>query len=347
MKAHVWLKRIIIVLLVVIILAGIKGINLYRRAFAPNIFVTREDTYLYIATGSTWNDVIEEIKELKLARNSKSLEWTVDKKNYRNHIHPGRYFVKNRMSNNEFINMLRSGHQEPVQLTFNNIRTLEQFSDHIAVQLEFDAATLLNLLKSDSIQKKYGFNRYTINCMFIPNTYELFWNTPANEFLDRMYREYESFWNNRRTLKAKELQLTREEVITLASIVHEETDKDDEKRRIAGVYLNRMKEGMRLQADPTVVYAIGNFNIQRVLRVHYQVNSPFNTYRVDGLPPGPICFPEIVSIDAVLNSEHHDYLYMCAKPDFSGYHVFARTLTEHNRNAELYRRELNKRRIYR
>ncbi len=348
MKAHVWLKRIMIILVILIILAGIKGFGLYRKAFSPNIFIPRDsEVYLYIPTGSKYEDVIDKIKKLKLVRNINTLEWTALKKNYPNHINPGKYKVKNRMSNNEFINMLRSGKQDPVQLTFNNIRTLEQLAKSISQQLEFDAPTLLALLKSDSIQKKYGFNQFTINCMFIPNTYEFYWNTTPDQFLERMYNEYNSFWNIRRQHKADNMGMTREEIITLASIVNEETDMDEEKARVAGVYLNRLKKGMRLQADPTVIYAIRNFNIKRVLKTHYQVNSPFNTYRVSGLPPGPICFPEIASIDAVLNYEQHNFLYMCAKHDFSGYHVFARTLSEHNRNAELYRTELNRRRIYR
>ncbi len=337
-----------VILLVLIALGGIKGIDLYRKAFAPDFFVPgNKKVYLYIATGSTYEEVITKIKALKIVKNIKSLEWTAEKKNYPKHINPGRYRIRNRMSNNEFINMLRSGRQEPVKLTFNNIRTLGQFSARIAQQLEFDAPTLLDLLHSDSIQKEYGFNRYTISCMFIPNTYEFYWNTPADKFIERMNKEYESFWNIKRKHKADKLNMTREEVITLASIVEQETDKSDEKARVAGVYLNRLKKGMRLQADPTVIFAVGNFNIKRVLSVHYQISSPYNTYRIDGLPPGPICFPEIESIDAVLNYENHNYLYMCAKPDFSGYHVFARSLSEHNRNAELYRRELNRRRIYR
>ena len=348
MKAHIWLKRIAIVILVGIILLGIKGFDLYQKAFSPNVFIpSDEKVYLYIPTGSTYETVLENIRELKVVRNMKSLEWTAEKKNYPNLVKAGKYRLKNRMSNNELINTLRSGHQEPVKLTFNNIRTLEQFSDRIAQQLEFNSQDLLRLLKADSIQKKYGFNQYTINSMFIPNTYEFFWNTPPEKFIDRMHTEYEAFWNNKRQRKAEKLNMTREEIITLASIVDQETDMNDEKSRIAGVYLNRINKGMRLQADPTVIYAVGNFNIKRVLRKHYQINSPFNTYRVDGLPPGPICLPEISSIDAVLDYEKHNYLYMCAKPDFSGYHVFAKTLNEHNKNAALYRKELNKRRIYR
>ena len=172
---------------------------------------------------------------------------------------------------------------------------------------------------------------------FIPNTYEVYWNMSVEGLLDRMHREYQSFWNKRRMHKADKLDMTPEEVITLASIVNEETKKNDEKARVAGVYINRLREPMRLQADPTVIYALGDFSIKRVLRKHYQISSPFNTYRVDGLPPGPICFPDIASIDAVLNYEKHSYLYFCASPDFSGYHVFARNLSEHNRNAAAYR----------
>lgn len=348
MKAHFWINRIMIIFLVIIIIAGFKGFDLYRKAFSPNIFVPSEEKiYLYIPTGSTYKTVLENIRELNVARNMKTLEWTAQKKKYPNLIKPGKYRIRNRMSNNEFINMLRSGRQEAVKLTFNNIRTLEQFSGCVARQLEFDAEDLLVLLKADSLQIKYGFSKYTLSCMFIPNTYEFFWNTSPEKFIERMHIEYDLFWNSKRQRKADKLNMTREEVITLASIVNEETDMADEKARIAGLYLNRLKKGMRLQADPTVIYAVGNFNIKRVLRKHYQINSPFNTYKIDGLPPGPICFPEISSIDAVLEYEKHKYLYMCAKPDFSGYHVFAVTLSEHNRNAALYRSELNKRRIYR
>ena len=182
--------------------------------------------------------------------------------------------------------------------------------------------------------------------MFIPNTYEIWWNISPKAFIERMYKEYNDFWNPRRQRKADGMKMTREEVITLASIVNEETRKDDEKPRIAGVYMNRLENRIRLHADPTVIYGLGNFSIKRVLRKHYMIDTPFNTYKIDGLPPGPICFPDISSIDAVLNYEKHNYFYFCARSDFSGYHAFARTLAEHNRNAALYQHELNKRRIY-
>jgi UPF0755 protein len=347
MDGQVWLKRISIVVILLIALAGVKILSLYTRAFAPN-FITpdKKDIRLYIKTGSTYDEVINQIEGLQIVRNVKSLEWVATKKNYRNHVNPGCYLIENKMSNNTLINMLRSGKQTPVNVTFNNLRTLEQLADRISEQLEFGPSELLTLLKSDSVQKKYGLNQYTINCIFIPNTYEFWWNTSPKVFLDRMVKEYNTFWNSRRQRKAENMGMTREQVITLASIVNEETRKRDEKSRIAGVYINRLHNGIRLHADPTVIYGLGNFNIKRVLRKHIEISTPFNTYKIDGLPPGPICFPDISTIDAVLNYEKHNYYYFCARSDFSGYHAFARTLDEHNRNAELYRRALNKRHIY-
>ena len=244
--------------------------------------------------------------------------------------------------------MLRAGRQTHIRLTFNNIRTLDELADRIASQIEPGADTLLKTMHNKELQKKFGFNDQTIVSMFIPNTYEFFWNTTPNQFMERMYNEYNAFWTKTREIEAEQAGLSKDEVITLASIVNEETQNDNEKPRIAGVYMNRLNKGMRLQADPTVIFALGDFSIQRVLKKHYEgLDSKYNTYKYAGLPPGPICIPEISSIDAVLNYEKHNYLYFCAKPDFSGNHSFARTLSEHNRNAALYRRELNKRRIYR
>lgn len=348
MSAHVWIKRVMYILLIVFAIGAIKGYSLFRKAYAANIFTPdRKDFILLIPSASDYDDVFEIIEKEKIVRNISSFSWTVKKKNYHNLVKPGRYLVKNRMSNNDFIDMLRAGKQEPVNLTFNNIRTLEQFADRIAEQLEMNSKELLTLLNSDSVQTKYGFNKSTIKCMFLPDTYEVYWNISTDNFLDRMYNEYNKFWKGRNDRKAVAIGLTREEVIILASIVNEETTMDDEKPRIAGVYMNRFNKGMRLQADPTVIYAVGDFSIQRVLKKHYRIDSPYNTYMVNGLPPGPINLPEKSSINAVLNYEKHKYMYFCARPDFSGFHNFARTLDEHNRNAALYRRELNKRRIYR
>lgn len=348
MKAHVWIKRVMFILLVVIILVAIKGYSLYRRAYAANIFTPdRKEIIMLIPTGSEYEDVLSLIEKKNIVKNMASFKWAVGKKNYSNLVKPGRYLVKNRMSNNDFIDMLRAGKQEPVKLTFNNIRTLVQLADRIAEQLEMSSKELLTLLNSDSIHAVYGFNKSTMKCMFLPDTYEVFWNISPENFIERMYNEYNEFWKGRNDRKADEIGLTREEVITLASIINEETRMDDEKPRIAGVYMNRLNKGMRLQADPTVIYAVGDFTIQRVLRKHYRIESPYNTYKISGLPPGPINIPEKSSINAVLNYEKHKYIYFCVKPDFSGYHNFARTLSEHNKNAAAYHRELNRRKIYR
>jgi UPF0755 protein len=347
MKPQVIIKYLLYAFIILVIVIGIKSFSLYRKAFIPNVNIKdNEKVYLYIPTGSDYNDVIQIIKTLNIIKDIDSFEWTARKKNYAENIHPGRYLLKNRMSNNELVNKLRSGRQDPVQLTFNKIRTLEQFANRIEAQIEIDAGKLLYLINTNSVQKKYGLNEHTIKCMFIPNTYEFYWNTSEEKFLDRMFKEYNDFWNTHRTIKADQMNMTKEQIITLAAIVDEETKQDSEKRIVAGVYMNRLRIGMRLQADPTIIYAIGNFNIKRVLQKHYEIDSPYNTYIYAGLPPGPICIPEISSIEAVLDYDKNDYLYFCAKPDFSGYHSFARTLEQHNRNAALYRRELNKRKIY-
>jgi UPF0755 protein len=348
MGSQVIIKRLLYAFVIIIVLIGINTFWLYRKAFVPNVILADEKkAYLYIPTGSTYADVLQVVKSQNIVKDFDSFEWTARKKKYADHIHPGRYHLKNRMTNNELINKLRSGRQDPVQLTFNKIRTLEQLVNRIAAQIEVDPGKLLYMMQMTSVWSKYGLNEHTMKCMFIPNTYEFYWNTSEEKFLDRMFKEYNKFWNSQRTIKATKMNMTKEEILTLASIVDEETKRDSEKSIVAGVYMNRLRIGMRLQADPTIIYAIGNFNIKRVLKKHYQINSPYNTYLNAGLPPGPICIPEISSIDAVLNYEKNDYLYFCAKPDFSGYHSFARTLEQHNRNAALYRRELNKRRIYR
>jgi UPF0755 protein len=347
MDAHIAIKRTSYLLILVFIFAGYKAINIYEKAFTANVSLSGSgQDYILVPTDSRYADVIKIISDKKFIVNKESFDWTARKKNYPNHIKAGRYKIKDRMSNNELINVLRSGKQEPVELTFNNIRTLSQLTERVSQELEVNQTKLLDLLSSPEILAKYGLNDKTIICIFIPNTYEFFWNTSEVKFIDRMFREYNKFWNRDRIGKAGELHMTKEQVITLASIVDEETDKDVEKPKIAGVYINRLNKKIRLQADPTVVFCVGDFTLQRVLRKHYQIDSPYNTYIYGGLPPGPICIPEIASIDAVLNYEKHNYLYFCAKPDFSGYHTFARTLEAHNNNARIYRSELNKRKIY-
>jgi UPF0755 protein len=228
-----------------------------------------------------------------------------------------------------------------VGVTFNNLRTREDLAGKISRYLQTDSLSIINLFYNEALIQRFGFTPQTFKAMFIPNTYEFYWTTNALGFAERMKSEYDRFWNKQRLEKAHFAGLNQVEVIILASIVQAETAKTDELSRVAGLYINRLKRGQLLQADPTVKYALGNFGLKRILNVHLEVESPYNTYKYAGLPPGPINFPEISTIDAVLNYEHHDYLYMCAKEDFSGYHNFAKTLNQHNLNALKYQKALN------
>ena len=326
----------------------IRGVGIYNKAYRANIRTPKgKPVIIYIPTGSTYQEVLNILTSGVTVKNMKTLEWTAERKNYKRHIKPGRYKIKNRTSNNELINKLRAGSQEPVTLTFNNIRFPKELAKKISKQLEPDFYAFDSLFNNKEYIGSFDFNEYTFACMFIPNSYEFYWNTTADEFVKRMHKEYEKFWNEKRTKKAEQIGLTPVEVSILASIVDQETFKNDEKSRIAGVYINRLNRNIRLHADPTVKFAVGNFNIKRILKKHLAVNSPYNTYKHGGLPPGPICYPSVAGIDAVLNYEKHKYLYFCAKEDFSGYHNFATNLTDHNKNAARYRQALNKKRIYR
>jgi UPF0755 protein len=347
MHEHKLIKIILYLLIFIFLFVGIWGIDAYKKAYVANVRTKKKFQYIYIPTGSTYEDVLAILKNENLLINMQTFQWCARRKNYLKHVYPGRYKIKNRISNNQLIIMLRAGLQDPVKLTFNNIRYLEQLAKRISGQIEADSASLMNLFHDTEFIEKYGFDYQSVKGMFIPNTYEFWWNTDAKGFFKKMNKEYEKFWNNNRIKKSQNIGLTRNEVSTLASIVEEETQKDDEKQRISGVYMNRLRKGIRLQADPTIKYAMDNFNIKRVLKNHLDIESPYNTYKYAGLPPGPIRIPSIESIDAVLNYEKHDYMYFCARDDFSGYHVFAKNLSQHNNNARLYQRALSRRKIYR
>jgi len=330
-----------------VIFISIKLYNLYLGINEPNVNLNgNKSTYIYIPTGANYNDVTNILYKHNLIINRSSFEWVAEKKNYINHIKPGRYKIKSKMSNNALVNLLRSGKQEPINLVFNKIRTKERFAGIISNQIEADSTSILNRLNDSDYLKKYNKNKATAMSLFIPNTYELYWNTSTDKFINRMYIEYKKFWNKARLNKAKKLNMSPTDIIILASIVEEETIKNDEKPTVAGVYINRLHKNIRLQADPTVRFAIGDFEVKRILNKHLKIDNPYNTYKYNGLPPGPICIPTISSIDAVLNYKHHNYLYFCAKDDFSGYHSFAKTLKEHNKNASKYRSALNKNKIY-
>lgn len=305
-----------------------------------------KNVYLYIKHGDTFDEIKKVLYSRGTIIDRNSFEWVAEKKNYPENIKPGHYTVKVGMTNNELINTLKAGLQTPVNIIFNNIRTLDDLSEKIASQLEFSSEDLKKKLSDSIYLTKLGFTKDNIKTLFIPNTYEFYWTATPEDFITRMLSEYKKFWTKERLEQAKLLNMTREEVIILASIVEKETSKNDEKTAIAGVYINRIRKGWKLQADPTLIYAIGDFSIHRVLNKHKDIESPYNTYKYKGLPPGPICFPSISSIDAVLKYKGHDYLYFCAKSDFSGYHSFGKNYWQHVKNANEYQKALNEQKIW-
>lgn len=334
-------------LLIAIGISGTMLYKLYTVIFTPNIWVKEQGyDFICIPTNSNYQQLQSLLYEKGFIANHSSFEWLAARRGLAESFQPGRYKIENGMSNLALIQLLSSGSQEAVKVIFNNIRTKEQFAGRIAHQIEADSIALLRNLNNDSILSKYGLNLHTALCLFIPNTYEMWWTTDTTAFFERMARENEKFWNQERKEKASRLGMSTVEIITLASIVDQETNKNDEKARIAGVYLNRLKNGWLLQADPTLKFAVNDFSIKRVLNIHKEINSPYNTYRYAGLPPGPICMPSIASIDAVLNAESHTYYFFCAKEDLSGYHNFATNIEQHAINAEKYRRALNRLNIY-
>jgi UPF0755 protein len=328
-----------IVVLVIVIM-------IYRSLFGISLKAEKKNQVIYIPTGSSYDQVLDTLESTLIIKNLKVLKWVASKKNYPALIKPGRYLIDRDLSYNGLINLLRSGRQTPFKIAFNNVRTLNQLAGKIGSLIEADSSQIINFLSDDSNFSSDGFKKENIIALFIPNTYEFYWNTDAKRFYIRMLKEYRLFWNDKRRAKAKEEGLELIEVSILASIIDDEVVKPDEKPRIAGVYLNRLKRGIPLQACPTIKFALNDFTITRVLKKHLVIDSPYNTYKHRGFPPGPIGCSTIEGIDAVLNAEKHDYLYFAAKADFSGYHNFSRTLSEHNHYAALYQKELDKRKIF-
>ncbi|HEY0769205.1 MAG TPA: endolytic transglycosylase MltG [Sphingobacteriaceae bacterium] len=330
--------------LIIFLFFAILGISFvfyaWQILYTPNVLVEKEDRVIFIKTGDTFKTVQKQLHEGNMVQDLMSFSFLARLMNYDDNIKTGRFVLRKNMTNLEAIRTLRSGHQEPVQITFNNVRLISELAEKITRNLsitpnEFEAA-LIQFAKSNP----YGFNKDNVIGMFIPNTYEVYYNISSRGLVEKMHEEYEKFWNGERQAKAKALGLTQTEVSTLASIVQAETIRDDEAPLIASLYLNRLKTGMPLQADPTLVFASGDFSLKRVLNEHKEIDSPYNTYRNAGLPPGPINMPHIKSIDAVLNHAETNYLYMCAKEDFSGRHNFTNNYQEHMRNAAKYQRAL-------
>ncbi|MHC1708098.1 MAG: endolytic transglycosylase MltG [Bacteroidales bacterium] len=334
-------KKILLGILLLIIVVSIPVVRYSYWIFGPNIKTQAAEAYLFIRTGATFSEVTDSLLSHGWIKNKKSFQWVAEKKKYSQKVKAGRYLISNGMSNNALINRLRSGDQVPVKLIFNSIRTKQQLAGRIGKQLETDSITLLRLMNDNSFTRELGCTSENILCLFIPNTYEVFWNTGPEKFLKRMSLEYNKFWTENRKEKLKTLGLNQAEASILASIVEMESTKNDEKPLIAGVYLNRLKRGIKLEADPTLIFALGDFSIQRVLNKDLQLDSPYNTYKYTGLPPGPISLPSIASLEAVLSPANHDYLFFCAKADLSGYHNFSKTLTQHMRYAREYQAALN------
>jgi len=325
-----------------LIVAGI-GYQLYRYVFEENV---KNERAVIIPENASFDAVIDTLQTHDILENYKAFRWVSKKKKYNDAIKPGRYLFKNGENTNQIVNKLRGGIQEPLELTFNNIRFKEDLAGKVSRYIQADSVSILNLFNDTLKIEQWGFTPETFKAMFIPNTYEFYWTTSATDFAQRMKQEFERFWDSRRRKKADEIGFSPVEVSILASIVQAETAKAEEFERVAGLYINRLKRGIPLQADPTVKFAVGDFSLRRILNKHLEIDSPYNTYKHAGLPPGPINFPEIASLEAVLNYEDHNYMYMSAREDFSGYHNFAVTLSEHNRNADRYRRALDERKIW-
>jgi UPF0755 protein len=340
------MKRIIMYLLfaaVTILMAA--AFVIWTVALKPNLDIDGT-VRIYVPPGSSVDDFIDTVRSVGGLKSEKTFLITSRLKSFSRSLKPGSYLLEPDMNNNRLVNILRSGQQTPVRVTFNNIRTLGDLAGRIGGQIAADSASLAQFFNDENNYTEDGFTRETLISVFIPDTYEFYWNTDAEGFYTRMLREFRSYWNDERKAAAEDLGLSPVDVSTLASIIDDEVAKDDEKPRIAGVYLNRLRLGIPLQACPTIKFALNDFTIRRVLYEHLETDSPYNTYKYRGLPPGPVRCPTKAGIEAVLKAEKHDYLYFAARADFSGYHHFSRTLAEHNRYANAYQRELDKRKIY-
>ncbi|MEO6251921.1 MAG: endolytic transglycosylase MltG [Ferruginibacter sp.] len=330
-------RKIILGILIIICLVG--GYAAWQ-VFGPTVSAP-ESKYFYIRTGSDYSDVKQSLVDQKIIGNTFFFDIVSKQLKYPGKVKPGRYQVKKGTSVLSLLRMLRSGNQSAVQLVINKLRLKEDLAKKIAANFECDSAAVMKVLTDPEILRKYDVDNNTLMTIVIPNTYSIFWNTPAEKIIDKLHTEKEKFWNAERLAKAKAMNLTREQVYSMASIVEEETNKEADKGKIASVYLNRISTGMKLQADPTVKFAMKNFALTRIRQGHLAYDSPFNTYQHAGLPPGPICTPSVKTIDAVLNAPQTNYIYFVARPDWSGLSNFAQSYTEHLVNAQNYQHFLD------
>ncbi len=336
-------KIIVLILLLGVVAGGLFVYNFYSVFFNPNTAFNNEKAFIYIPSNASFDDVLEQMEPL--LKNVDDFETTANKKGYNTKVKGGKYAITKGMNNNEIINTLRNGYGNlPIKISFNNQDRLDLLAGRIATQLERDSTEFLNAFRDEAFLKEKGFNIDNALCMYIPNSYEVYWNLSPEGFRDRMYKEYKSFWNESRTQKAEVLGYTPLQITSLAAIVDKESVKTVERPRIAGVYLNRLKKNIPLQADPTVIYAVKKEAndwdrvIKRVLNKDLEIDSPYNTYKNIGIPPGPISMPDISAVDAVLNAEKHNYIFFVADIERFGYHLFAETHSQHIANANKYRR---------
>ncbi len=341
------MKKLLFVLLILALIGGAVAYWAYQTIFSPNVLVSSEAKEVYIPTGTDYDGVLDMLQERQIITSSTSFDRVAGWMSYKaGKISPGKYSIGSNWTNKQLVSLLRSGRQSSVNVTFNNLRTKEELAGKISSYLEIDSLELVRHFQDEAVYKQNKVTAEDFLTLFIPNTYEFFWTAKKEDVVKRLVKEHDDFWSkNNRLEKAKERNLSPSEVYTLASIVEKESLRNDEKPIIAGVYQKRLEIGMPLQADPTVVFANGDFGLRRVLNRHLEFDSPYNTYKYAGLPPGPIYMPSISSIDAVLAKKTHNYLYFCANPDLPGGHLFAADISQHNANARRYHRWLNSRGI--
>ncbi len=346
-----YIKKILLAIVGIgLVVGGLFAYKVYDAFFPPNTNFDSEKIMVYVRSEADFNEVKDTLSHY--LEDMETFERAAERKGYATNVKGGKYAIHKGMNNNDIINSMRIGNI-PIKVSFNNQERVENLAGRIASQIEPDSVSLLRAMQDPKFLTENDLSSANQLTIYLPNSYEFFWDTSAEKFRDRMLKEYERFWTDERIKKAKEQGLTPAEAITLASVVHKETVKTDERPRVAGVYLNRLRKNMLLQADPTVIYALkkhsGDFEqvIKRVLYKDLELDSPYNTYKYAGLPPGPIAMPDISAIKAVLNPEEHDYLYFVANVENFGYHKFAKTLAQHNRNKEQYVRWINSQKINR
>jgi UPF0755 protein len=340
-------KILLLLVLLVMVIGGFFAWHFWQEVFGPGAHFPEEQRILLIPHGADFVQVMDSLRAKDLVQDEKALYWLVRQKQYIDKVRPGRYVVPNGMSMNALINKLRSGEQDPVRITFTNIKNIPQLAGQVSKYIEADSTEVMDAILAPATARRLGFTRQTIISLFLPNTYEVWWTVSPKELIDRFAKEYKRFWTADRQAAARSLGLSQSEVSTLASIVQAETGKAADAPTIASVYLNRLRIGMPLQADPTLKFALGLDSLNRLLTADMRIDSPYNTYTHTGLPPGPINLPEPRFIDAVLHPAKTDYLYFCAREDLSGYSNFTKTYEQHMVNARRYQRALNERGIYR